>query len=577
MSTINLHRFPVEPEIIRLPPLAVANRIANPNSFKIDLRITPPDETLLAGADLNNLLAAEIIPWRRFGQRLVYVTGKLEFDIPRKPEGIRYVSFVSADPQFIQQYLTKHLTIAALDKARNFCPEKYSCRNFQINWLKPTFLVGVLFITITLAIFPTIWFAGLLIWVMFANLATTLLRFSALLSWRKDNALPDWLPEKATTNSETNQAPKVTILVPLFNEEAILPRLISRLENLEYPRELLEIKLLLEEVDTLTAKALSSLSIPEFMDCITVPKDWLQTKPKAMNYALPYCTGDIIGIYDAEDRPDPDQIRKVVNQFHAAPANVACVQGYLDFYNSRSNWLSRCFTIEYATWFRVILKGIQNLGLPIPLGGTTVFFRRSILDEIGGWDAHNVTEDADLGMRLARFGYRCEMVNTTTWEEANNLPLAWIRQRSRWLKGFAMTWATHMRNPAELYRDLGWSGFISFQVILLGGLGAFLAVPVFWALWMAHFSVSVIPFDIVPPALWWIFALVMISGQLVMLTAIFRALMHKHLKHLIPYVLALPFYWPLGMLASYKAVAELFFAPFYWDKTFHGLNDEDQP
>lgn len=418
---------------------------------------------------------------------------------------------------------------------------------------------------------------GTLIWVTVVNLATTFLRLSALLSWQKDSTLPSWLPRNGSNISELSPTLKVTILVPLFKEVAVLPNLVNTLENLEYPREMLEIKFLLEEVDTLTADALSRLTLPNFIQCITVPKDWLQTKPKAMNYALPHCTGDILGIYDAEDRPDPDQIQKVVDHFLAAPANVACVQGYLDFYNSRSNWLARCFTIEYATWFRVILKGIQNIGLPIPLGGTTVFFRRDILEKLGGWDAHNVTEDADLGIRLARFGYRCEMVNTTTWEEANNVPVAWIRQRSRWLKGFAMTWATHMRNPAQLYRDLGFTGFVSFQVILLGGLSAFFSAPIFWALWLSLFSTSVIPDDTIPTTLWWIFAVVMISGQAVMLTAIFRATMHHHLRHLIPYILALPLYWPLGMLAAYKAVVELFIAPFYWDKTFHGRDGEDQP
>jgi cellulose synthase/poly-beta-1,6-N-acetylglucosamine synthase-like glycosyltransferase len=553
----------------------VVSLVTDNDNFRIDLKATPPDDTLLADEDLNKLLTAEVVPWRRFGQRMVYVTGKAEIHAPELPEGIKYTNFVAADPEHIRQYITKHLTESSLETARALCPEKYSCRNFHISPFSPSVLIGFLFTATTLAAFPDVWLLGLLIWVMLANLATTLLRLTALLSWRKDNALPYWLPEKSTRISAHRQKPKVTLLVPLFKEDAVLPRLINTLEKLDYPRELLEIKFLLEEVDTLTADALSRLTLSEFIQCITVPKDWLQTKPKAMNYALPYCTGDIIGIYDAEDRPDPDQILKVVDHFLAAPANVACLQGYLDYYNSRSNWISRCFTIEYATWFRVILKGIQNIGLPIPLGGTTVFFRRNILEEIGGWDAHNVTEDADLGMRLARFGYRCEMVNTTTWEEANNRPMAWVRQRSRWLKGFAMTWATHMRDPAGLLRDLGVTGFISFQVILLGGLSAFLAAPIFWALWLAHFSIPVIPIDAIPTALWWIFAIIMISGQVVMLTAISLATMHKHLRHLIPYILALPFYWPLGMLASYKAIAELFFAPFYWDKTFHGRNDED--
>lgn len=569
MSITNLNKFPVE----RPPPLSAVNLVAG--DFQIDLLKTPPDETLLIGLNAAKLLADVCVPWRKFGKRLVYVAGKTEFKETVPPEGISHVNYLSADPKLIRQYITKYLNEDMLETARNLCPEEFSCRNFRINLFKPTFIIGLVFITTTLTAFPNAWLLGLLIWVMITNATTTLLRFFALLSWRKDNSLPYWLPNGSTRISEHRRKLKVTILVPLFRENAVLPSLIKTLERLEYPREFLEIKFLLEEVDTQTSKAISKLNLPNFIECLTVPKDWLQTKPKAMNYALPYCTGDIIGIYDAEDRPEPDQILKIVDHFLAAPANVACLQGYLDFYNSRSNWLSRCFAIEYATWFRVILKGIQNIGLPIPLGGTTVFFRRSILEEIGGWDAHNVTEDADLGMRLARFGYRCEMVNTTTWEEANNVPVAWIRQRSRWLKGFAMTWATHMRDPAGLLRDLGPVGFISFHVILLGGLSSFLAVPLFWVLWLAQFSISVIPIDVIPTTLWWIFAFVMLSGQAVMLTAISLATMHKHLRHLIPYILALPIYWPLGMLASYKALAELIFAPFYWDKTFHGRNDED--
>jgi cellulose synthase/poly-beta-1,6-N-acetylglucosamine synthase-like glycosyltransferase len=177
-------------------------------------------------------------------------------------------------------------------------------------------------------------------------------------------------------------------------------------------------------------------------------------------------------------------------------------------------------------------------------------------------------------MRLARFGYRCEMVNRTTWEEVNSRPAPWIRQRSRWLKGFAMTWATHMRNPVSLLKDLGPVGFLNFKVVLLGGLYAFLATPFFWALWLAHFAFPVIPTNVLPPQIWWFFAMVLIIGQIVNLTAIILATGHKHLRHLIPYIIILPFYWPLGMFAAYKAVAELFYAPFYWDKTTHG-NDQN--
>ena len=160
------------------------------------------------------------------------------------------------------------------------------------------------------------------------------------------------------------------------------------------------------------------------------------------------------------------------------------MQGYLDFYNSGDNWLSRCFTLEYAIWFRVVLLGVQRLGLPIPLGGTSVFFRRSVLERIGAWDAHNVTEDADLGMRLARFGYRCEMIASTTWEEANCRALAVDQASARaGSRAMRVTWATHMRRPRELWRDLGPRGFLGFQVLFLGAITSYLSLPLFWAIW----------------------------------------------------------------------------------------------
>ncbi|MEO0914309.1 MAG: glycosyltransferase family 2 protein, partial [Pseudomonadota bacterium] len=248
-----------------------------------------------------------------------------------------------------------------------------------------------------------------------------------------------------------------------------------------------------------------------------------------------------------------------------------CVQGHLDFYNARQNWLARCFTIEYAAWFRVLLGGVQRLGVPIPLGGTTVFLRRSHLDAVGGWDAHNVTEDADLGMRLARFGYRTEIVATTTLEEANCRPLAWIKQRSRWLKGYAITWATHMRRPGTLLRDLGLAGFLGFQVLFLGALTSYLATPLFWLLWAAMFGLDLALWSAIPMGIWIGFFSSMIIGQLLMLSVAFRAIWAEERWHLWPTVLTLTLYWPLGALAAYRAVLELFTKPFYWAKTRHGI------
>lgn len=345
----------------------------------------PAGYNITNNLNLNELLSNTVSPWRRFGNRMVYACGTLAPDfIPIPPAGITHVNHISADPILIAHILNKQLNGQHLNVARTLCPDKYSCRNFCISPAQPRFLIGVLFIVTTLFAFPKLWLITLLLTIITANIATTIHRLAGLISWRKDLTLPYWLPNGTVRIPTFRRTLKVTILVPLFNGDAVLPELINTLQRLDYQKAFLEVIFLLEEVDTQTPAALSRPHLPNFINTLTTPEDWLQTKPKAMNYALKFCAGEIIGIYDAEDRPDPDQITKVVDHLLAAPANVACVQGYLDFYNSRTDWISRCFTIEYATWFRVILKGLQTLGLPIPLRGTTVFFRRSILEKIGG-------------------------------------------------------------------------------------------------------------------------------------------------------------------------------------------------
>ncbi|MBD3625067.1 MAG: glycosyltransferase, partial [Rhodobacteraceae bacterium] len=247
------------------------------------------------------------------------------------------------------------------------------------------------------------------------------------------------------------------------------------------------------------------------------------------------------------------------------------VQGVLVVYNPRQNWRGRCCAVEYAIWFRVLLRGVQRLGMPLPLGGTTVFFRRDVLQKAGAWDAHNVTEDADLGMRLARLGYRTEMVPTTTFEEANCHARPWIRQRSRWLKGYAMTWITHMRRPATLWQDLGPMGFVGFQVLLLGGLTAYLATPLHWMLWAAWLGADLAIFDAGPRWMWAAWFVSMTLGQLVMAAVALRAVWARPRRHLLATVPLMFLYWPLGAVAAWRAVIELFTKPFFWAKTEHGL------
>ncbi len=367
-------------------------------------------------------------------------------------------------------------------------------------------------------------------------------------------------------------------MVPLYEEREIADALISRLRRLTYPKALLDVILVLEERDDVTRAALDRVELPSWIRAIEVPeRGKLTTKPRAMNYALDFCRGDIVGVWDAEDAPMPDQLEMVARTFAQAPDEVVCLQGVLDYYNPRTNWRSRCFTIEYSGWFRVILPGIARLGLVVPLGGTTFFFRRDKLLELGGWDAHNVTEDADLGVRLCRAGYRTEIVNTTTYEEANFRAWPWVKQRSRWLKGFMVTYLVHMRAPQRLLRDLGLRRFLGVQAFFLGTLGQFLLAPVLWLFWLVTLGLPH-PFqDVIAANVLTGCIVLFITAEIVNILVGALGANACNRRFLIPWVPTMALYFPLGVLAAYKALWELIVNPFFWDKTQHGHAEEEVP
>lgn len=366
------------------------------------------------------------------------------------------------------------------------------------------------------------------------------------------------------------------MLVPLYHEDAIAEHLITRLQDLTYPKALLEVLLVLEEHDQVTRTCIARTSLPPWMKVVAVPASGgLTTKPRAMNFALDYCDGDIIGVWDAEDAPAPDQLEQVARRFARAPHNVVCLQGILDFYNPRRNWLARCFTIEYASWFRVILPGIARLGLVVPLGGTTMFIRRKALDRVGAWDAHNVTEDADLGVRLARFGYVTEIMPTVTREEANCRLWPWIKQRSRWLKGFMVTYLVHMRSPRRLWRDLGPLRFFGVQAFFIGTVSQFLLAPVLWSFWMVLFGLPHPARAVMPANSAALLMVLLLYSGLINIAAGVCAVHGRGHRHLLGWVPSLILYFPLGAVASYKALWELAINPYFWDKTQHGVDKSD--
>ncbi len=244
-----------------------------------------------------------------------------------------------------------------------------------------------------------------------------------------------WMRHSAPRIADAD-LPLYTILVPLYRESTVLEELTRALMRLDYPAAKLDIKLIFERVDPETLAVAKKLGLPANFEFVVVPDSHPRTKPKALNYALQFARGDYIVIYDAEDRPGPGQLRKALEAFASGPPNLACVQARLTVYNGAENWLTKQFAIEYAALFSGLLPTLQRLGMPIPLGGTSNHFRASALKWLGAWDAFNVTEDADLGMRLYRHGYECAMLDSETVEEAPCRLKPWLYQRTRWLKGW---------------------------------------------------------------------------------------------------------------------------------------------
>ena len=284
---------------------------------------------------------------------------------------------------------------------------------------------------------------------------------------------PDEVPE--------DELPSYTVLVPLYKEHRVAASLIAHLSRLRYPPDRLQILLLVERDDDLTISALAGAALDARFETLAFDPSLPRTKPKACNIGLQRATGTLCVIYDAEDQPEPDQLRKAAAAFRRLPPEVVCVQAELHFWNPSTNWLTECFTSEYARRYRLELHGMDRLGLPIPLGGSSNHFRTAALCELGGWDPYNVTEDADLGIRLARRGWKTRIIDSVTAEEANSDLGNWMRQRSRWIKGHIQTYLVHNRNPVRTWRDLGTRRFIAFQLTLGAGPLVMLASPLLWA------------------------------------------------------------------------------------------------
>ncbi len=366
--------------------------------------------------------------------------------------------------------------------------------------------------------------------------------------------------------------PTYTVLVPAYREPEVINRLIDYIGNLDYPLDRLEVMILVEADDDETISAINSCNPGSQFQLVPIPPSQPRTKPKALNFGLTLARGDLVAVYDVEDEPDALQLRKAAVVLERLGPNVGCLQARLSYDNPNQNLITRWFTIEYTMWFSFWLPGLAASHAPIPLGGTSNHFRRSVLRSIGGWDPYNVTEDADLGIRMAREGYDVRVLDSVTNEEANSDFVNWVKQRSRWYKGYIQTFFVHMRSPRQLYRELGFRRLIHFLLFVGGTPVVAMLNPVFWvmaALWVIGHPVFLQ--RIFPAPSYYLALVSLVFGNFLLGYMTVMTCRVARRGELLWAALTIPLYWIMMSLASVKAWWQLVQRPTFWEKTAHGL------
>jgi cellulose synthase/poly-beta-1,6-N-acetylglucosamine synthase-like glycosyltransferase len=543
----------------------------------VDLTKEPPSAPLLRVEDMAEYQRLVVMPWREQDGQVWLVTSRPgpevdEFGARRYGDRFEVAVTSKFDVLWaLQKQFGAEMTRVALSSLADSAPQ-YSARVVVTPRQAGGIAVLVSALALALYVAPTPTIIAVNTVVALFYLFTFGLR--AVLSWYGAARAAEYKISATDVRALRDaELPHYTVLVPMYKEPEVLPILANALRKLNYPRSKLDIKLLLEEGDTETIEAAKRLQLESIFEIVRVPPSQPQTKPKACNYGLHFAQGEYVTIFDAEDKPEPDQLKKVVLAFRKAPANVACIQCRLNYYNRDENWLTRMFTLEYSTWFDLLLPGLEALRIPIPLGGTSNHFRTETLRGLLAWDPYNMTEDADLGVRMTQKGLTVQVVNATTYEEANTRLGNWIRQRSRWIKGYLQTYLVHMRTPAKLYRSLGHVGFWGFQFFIGGTVICVLLNPVLWILFAGWCVGLVGGLDVYFPP--WVVSFSLFNllfGNAAMIYFFMLGAYKRGYYELLWHALTAPAYWALMSVAGYKGLWQLVTNPFYWEKTQHGIS-----
>jgi len=475
----------------------------------------------------------------------------------------RHIRFTP--PEAIEAGLTRAASRQLLDAARQRITQLWPRASASQDLPKR---VRIAFVALLAAIIALVMISGyvarpVLIPVVAALLmAPGLMRVAAAIPYRSRAPSPRLLSDR--------ELPIYSVFIPLRDEAVMVPMLKRAMSALDYPPEKLDIKFVVESRSQPTIVAVEQVLGDPIFRIVVVPDGPPRTKPKAIDYALPLARGKYLVVYDAEDVPEPQQLRIAASRFEA-DSRLACLQAELVPENASETALTALFAGEYAGLFGRLLPALARWGLPMPLGGTSNHFRLSVLREIGGWDAFNVTEDADLGVRLARRGHRVECLTSRTYEEAPLQLGAWMAQRTRWMKGWMQTFVVHNRAPRQFLLDVGWRGYLGFQV-LVGGM---ILSSVLHTVFIGSLIVKLMLEGVVglqPRDIWdWGAVLILATGYGGAFAIQVSGLLHQRAHHLLPIQMLLPVYWLLHTLAALRAARELIVDPVHWAKTTHGV------
>ncbi len=410
----------------------------------------------------------------------------------------------------------------------------------------------------------------------FADLLFSL--FLTIKTLRKSSEIK--ITKKEINSLDDSTLPTYTIFCPLYKEWQVIPHFVKSISKLNWPKDKLDVQLLLEEDDKKTIAEVGKMKLPSYFKVMITPDGEPKTKPKACNYGLNHAEGEYAVIYDAEDKPASNQLKKAFLAFQKTREdNVICVQAKLNFYNSHQNILTRLFTMEYSLWFDLILPGLQSIKAPLPLGGTSNHFRTEHLRYLQGWDPFNVTEDCDLGMRIAKLGFHTAIIDSTTMEEANSQVGNWFRQRSRWIKGYMQTYLVHMRRPGEFITDIKNPNIIFFQLTVGGKILSLFINPLMWVMTITYFVFRdtlgpiIESFYLTPIFYMAVFSLVI--GNFFYIYNYMIGCAKREQWDIIKYAFLVPFYWLMISMAAWKALIQLIYKPHYWEKTVHGFHLEN--